>query len=81
MAHRYRYRKVHGWLAALLFVAGLLLSAQKAGLIGNAGQATARNQPGVRADEIQIAMPKVKTISATASARCGPSLTSGEMAE
>jgi hypothetical protein len=38
MAHRYRYRKAHAWLAALLFIAGLLLGAQKAGLIGNAAQ-------------------------------------------
>jgi micrococcal nuclease len=46
MTRRYRYRKAHGWLAVLLLIAGLLLSAQKAGLIDNATRAAAPNQPG-----------------------------------
>jgi micrococcal nuclease len=47
MTPRFRYRKAHGWLAVLLLIAGLLLSAQKTGLIGDGTQTTARNQPGL----------------------------------
>lgn len=48
MTPRFRYRKAHGWLAVLLFIAAVLLSAQKAGLIGSAGRGTS-DQPGLYA--------------------------------
>jgi micrococcal nuclease len=43
---RYRYRRAHGWLAVVLFVVGLALSAQKAGLFDTA-QTIQHSQPGL----------------------------------
>jgi micrococcal nuclease len=48
MPRKYRYRGRRVWPATLLVVlAALLFFAQRAGWVGEAGQATARDQPGL----------------------------------
>jgi micrococcal nuclease len=47
MTPRYRFRKAHGWLAIVLLIVSLLISAQKAGLFNGVGQAAQQNQPGL----------------------------------
>jgi micrococcal nuclease len=48
MYWKYRYRRRHGWLAALLVVlVGLWFLNQRAGWVGGPGQTLARDQPGL----------------------------------
>ncbi len=48
MGRTYRYRKRHGWVAALLVVLGwAVFYAEQAGLVNKAGQTVQKNQPGL----------------------------------